>query len=96
MLHLIYKLNRESVTREIKTLVALFFYCKKTERKVENMRKGNKRLTFADREKIEKMLKTGARVTEIAEAVGVHRATIYNEMKRGGEPYRAEVAQRTI
>ncbi len=41
------------------------------------MRKGNKRLTFADREKIEKMLKTGARVTEIAEAVGVHRATIY-------------------
>jgi len=24
------------------------------------MRKGNKRLTFADREKIEKMLKTGA------------------------------------
>ncbi len=50
------------------------------------MRKGNKRLTFADREKIEKMLKTGARVTEIAEAVGVHRATIYNEMKRGGEP----------
>lgn len=96
MLHLIYKLNRESVTREIKTLVALFFYCKKTERKVEKMRKGNKRLTFADREKIEKMLKTGARVTEIAEAVGVHRATIYNEMKRGGEPYRAEVAQRTI
>nr|UVY08283.1 MAG: hypothetical protein [Bacteriophage sp.]UVY12416.1 MAG: hypothetical protein [Bacteriophage sp.]UWF98705.1 MAG: hypothetical protein [Bacteriophage sp.]UWG86002.1 MAG: hypothetical protein [Bacteriophage sp.] len=63
---------------------------------MENMRKGNKRLTFADREKIEKMLKTGARVTEIAEAVGVHRATIYNEMKRGGEPYRAEVAQRTI
>lgn len=96
MLHLIYKLNRESVTREIKTLVTLFFYYPKTERKVENMRKGNKRLTFADREKIEKMLETGARVVEIAEAVGVHRVTIYNEMKRGGEPYRAEVAQRTI
>lgn len=97
MLHLIYKLNRESVTREIKKLLLhSFFIAKKTERKVENMRKGNKRLTFADREKIEKMLKTGARVTEIAEAVGVHRATIYNEMKRGGEPYRAEVAQRTI
>ena len=60
------------------------------------MRKGNKRLTFTDRQRIEKMQQTGARVVDIAKAVGVHRATIYNELKRGGEPYKAEVAQRTV
>ena len=40
--------------------------------------------------------KSGAKVTEIAQAVGVHRATIYNELKRGGEPYRAEIAQKAL
>lgn len=60
------------------------------------MRKGNKRINYTDRMKIEAMVKTGAKVIEIAEAVGVHRATIYNELKRGGEPYRAEEAQKTI
>ena len=60
------------------------------------MRKGNKRINYTDRKKIEAMVKTGAKVIEIAEAVGVHRATIYNELKRGGEPYKAEAAQKTI
>lgn len=50
------------------------------------MRKGAKRLNYADRQRIESMKKSGAKVTEIAQAVGVHRATIYNELKRGGEP----------
>ena len=40
--------------------------------------------------------RTGAKVTDIAKAVGFHRATIYNELKRGGTPYRAEVAQRSL
>lgn len=60
------------------------------------MRKGAKRLNYADRRRIESMKKSGAKVTEIAQAVGVHRATIYNELKRGGEPYRAEIAQRAL
>ena len=60
------------------------------------MRKGAKRLNYADRQRIESMKKSGAKVTEIAQAVGVHRATIYNELKRGGEPYRAEIAQRAL
>lgn len=60
------------------------------------MRKGAKRLNYADRQRIESMKKFGAKVTEIAQAVGVHRATIYNELKRGGEPYRAEIAQRAL
>lgn len=60
------------------------------------MRKGAKRLNYADRQRIESMKKSRAKVTEIAQAVGVHRATIYNELKRGGEPYRAEIAQRAL
>ena len=60
------------------------------------MRKGATRLNYADRQRIESMKKSGAKVTEIAQAVGVHRATIYNELKRGGEPYRAEIAQKAL
>ncbi len=60
------------------------------------MRKGNKRLRFEDRQKIEKLNNEGVKVALIAEAVGVHRATIYNELKRGGTPYKAQVAQRAL
>ena len=60
------------------------------------MRKGDKRLKYEDRKEIEKMKNAGVRVVVIAEKIGVHRATIYNELKRGGTPYRAEVAQKTI
>ncbi len=60
------------------------------------MKKGNKRIVYQDRQKIEEMEKTGAKVAEIAEAIGVHRATIYNELRRGGTPYSADVAQRTV
>ena len=60
------------------------------------MRKGDKRLKDEDRKEIEIMKNDGVRVVVIAEKIGVHRATIYNELKRGGAPYRAEVAQKTI
>ena len=60
------------------------------------MRKGNRRLNYEDRQKIEKMAEQGARVIVIADTIGFHRATIYNELKRGGTPYRADVAQRTV
>ena len=60
------------------------------------MRKGNRRLNYEDRKKIEKLTEQGTRVIVIANTIGVHRATIYNELKRGGTPYRAEVAQRTV
>lgn len=53
-----------------------------------------KRLTYEDRKVIEMMAGQGARVVSIADRIGVHRATIYKELKRGGEPYSAEVAQR--
>ena len=60
------------------------------------MRKGNRRLNYEDRKKIEKLTEQGTRVIVIADTLGVHRATIYNELKRGGIPYQAEVAQRTV
>lgn len=60
------------------------------------MRKGNRRLNYEDRQKIEFMAAKGVRVIEIAESIGVHRATIYNELKRGGTPYKADEAQRRI
>lgn len=61
-----------------------------------------RRLNFQDRQQIEQMCKSQKRAEEIAEAVGVHRATIYHELTRGGagkgnrEKYSAEVAQRAI
>ena len=60
------------------------------------MRKGNRRLNFTDRQTIERMHAAGVKVSAIADEVGVHRATIYNELKRGGESYRAEVAQKAL
>lgn len=60
------------------------------------MRKGDKRLRYEDRQKIERMTAQNERVIVIADAIGVCRQTIYNELKRGGTPYRADVAQRTV
>ena len=60
------------------------------------MKKGNRRLNYKDRQKIEKMIEQGERVVVIADTSGFHRATIYNELQRGGTPYRADVAQRTV
>lgn len=60
------------------------------------MRKGNRRLNYEDRRKIEWMSAKGVRVVEIADAIGVHRATIYNELKRGGTPYKADEAQKRV
>ena len=40
-----------------------------------------KRLNYEDRKAIEAMCKQGKRAEEIAEAMDVHRATIYHERK---------------
>lgn len=60
------------------------------------MKKGNRRLNYEDRKRIEIMKLKGIRVIEIADSIGVHRATIYNELKRGGTPYKADLAQKTV
>ena len=64
-----------------------------------------KYLTFEDRQKIEAWHARGDRPVEIAARLGVHTATIYNELKRGytgkfddaqWEIYKAERAQATV
>ena len=41
-----------------------------------------KRLHYEDRQTIEAMTKQGSSVSDIAEALGTHRDTIYREFKR--------------
>ncbi len=58
-----------------------------------------KRLRYEDRQTIEKMLKAGDNIAVIAVAVGVHRDTIYKELKRSEtdrHTYTADVAQATL
>jgi IS30 family transposase len=59
-------------------------------------RKAYKRLKFEDRKKIEQLVAAGKTVDEMALIIGVHSATMYRELERGGEPYRAEVAQKSV
>lgn len=60
------------------------------------MRKKYKRLLFDDRKKIEKMVSEGKDTKEIAERIGVHTATIYNELRRCAGKYNAEQAQNSL
>ena len=68
----------------------------------ENVARKYKRLNYEDRKAIEAMCKQGKRAEEIAEAMDVHRATIYHELKRGGaengnrKQYSADMAQKAI
>ncbi len=59
-------------------------------------RKKYKRIGFEDRKQIEVLNSQGKTVDEMALAIGVHSATMYRELERGGEPYKAEVAQHSI
>lgn len=61
------------------------------------MRNTHKRLSYEDRVKIEEMLNKGERIVTIAKAIGCHRATIYNELKRCScKPYKAIIAQKNL
>lgn len=51
-------------------------------------KKGSHQLTKADRIKLEALIKAGLSKTKIAEQLGVHRSTIYNELKRGEYEHR--------
>lgn len=63
------------------------------------MRKQYKKLTYADRQTIERMSGQGIAPKAIALETGVHIATIYREMQRGTDAeghYKAELAQQAI
>ena len=59
-------------------------------------RKKYKRIVFEDRQLIEKMSAEGKDTYEIAVAIGVHPITMARELERGGNPYKADVAQRSL
>lgn len=62
------------------------------------MAKSYKRMSYADRVKIKQMIESGIKAINIAEAIGVHRATMYREIERGGgkDAYDPDVAQLKI
>ena len=60
------------------------------------MKRRCKRISYTDRKLIESRAKQGKSVIEIANEIGVHRMTIYSELKRGGSPYSADRAQKTL
>ncbi len=64
-----------------------------------------KLITYTDRQKIEELLGAGAKPAKIATEIGVHRATIYRELKRGISEstngctlnrYSADIAQKNV
>lgn len=58
-----------------------------------------RRLTYQDRKTIERMLDERCGIPEIAEALGVHRSTIYCEFARcgtGKKDYKAEIGQKAL
>ncbi|MBR6328364.1 MAG: helix-turn-helix domain-containing protein [Lachnospiraceae bacterium] len=66
------------------------------------MPRAYKKIKYEDRLKIQQMCSEGAKPSEIAKKIGIHRATIYKELARGGAPeghtsdYKADTAQRAI
>lgn len=63
------------------------------------MRKQYKKLTYADRQKKERMSGKGIAIKAIALETGVHISTIYKEIQRGTDSeghYKAELAQKAL
>jgi len=59
-------------------------------------RKAYKRLMYEDRKRIEILCREGTPITIMAYKIGVDPMTIRRELKRGGDPYSAEAAQRSV
>lgn len=76
-----------------------FLFCSKREKEATMERKRYKKLTYADRQTIERMSGQGIAPKAIALETGVHIATIYREIQRGTDAeghYKAELAQQAI
>lgn len=63
------------------------------------MRKRYKKLTYADRQKIERMVAQGQKPKDMANATDVSSQTIYRELQRGKDKdgkYKAQIAQQSL
>jgi len=61
----------------------------------------SKKMSFADRQKMEKHTRAGKSIEEIAYLMQISRSTVYREIERGGavgnsSAYSAEIAQRKL
>ena len=63
---------------------------------MKQQRKPYRRIRFEDRQMIEKMVSEGKTTDEMALIIGVNSATMFRELKRGGEPYKAAIAQQSL
>ena len=63
---------------------------------MKQQRKPYRRIRFDDRQMIEKMVSEGKTTDEMALIIGVNSATMFRELKRGGEPYKAAIAQQSL
>ena len=75
-----------------------YFLCLQWK-EVITISKQYKTITYEDRKKIEQLLNSGLKVDEIAQCIGVHKTTLYRELRvrkdQNGE-YHADYAQKTI
>ena len=60
------------------------------------MEKKFSRMTYIQRQEIEKLLKEGRSTKGIAKKIGVHRSTVYREVERCEGTYSADEAQRKL
>lgn len=83
---------------ECKNSTAFYFF-QKDEKEVRRVKKPYKKLTYTDRQTIERMSGQGIAPKAIALKTDVHIATIYRELQRGTDAeghYKAEIAQRAL
>lgn len=85
--------------RKSEKLCRIFYFAQKTKGEALDVRKQYKKLTYKDRQIIERMSGQGIAPKAIALETGVHIATIYREMQRGTDAeghYKAELAQQAL
>ena len=61
-----------------------------------------KKMSYKDRQRLEEMIKAGEKAKDMAAEMGIHRATLYRELERGGASgrdhtgYSADRAQKAL
>lgn len=86
--------NRITIYNELKRCKEGAYNADEAQKTVKVIR-SYKKITYEDRVIIENELKNNTPISKIADEIGVHRVTIYNELKRCEEgKYSADIAQK--
>lgn len=88
--------NRITIYNELKRCEEGKYSADEAQKTVKVIR-SYKKITYEDRVIIENELKNNTPISKIADEIGVHRVTIYNELKRCEEgKYSADIAQKGV